>query len=81
MGFIKPSELLTLTSSIQDIAANTTNIGTNLPLALFLLEYISELIDALWLVRLSPDTAPEDVPLIFSWRQHFFFFMRPQRGT
>ena len=37
----------------------------------FLLEYISEIVDVLWLVRPSPspDTSPEVVPQMFNWRQ------------
>ena len=35
----------------------------------FLLEWITELVDVLWLVRPSPDTFPENVPHMFYWRQ------------
>ena len=35
----------------------------------FLLEWISELADVLWLVWPSPDTFPEDVPQMLNWRQ------------
>ena len=37
--------------------------------ALFLLEFIGELVDVLWLVMPSPDTSPADVPQLFNRRQ------------
>ena len=36
------------------------------PDSCLLLERVSELVDVLWLVRLSPDTSPEDVPHMFN---------------
>ena len=35
----------------------------------FLLEYISELVDVLWLVRSPPNTSPKVVPQLLNWRQ------------
>ena len=35
----------------------------------FLLEYMSKLSDVLWLVKLSPDTYPKNVPQMFNWWQ------------
>ena len=35
----------------------------------FLLECISELSDVLWLVKLSPDMSPKDVPQMFKWKR------------
>ena len=32
-------------------------------------EHISKLTDVLWLVRMSADKSPKDIPLTFNWRQ------------